>query len=453
MNELGFHNHIVHTSLALWALGASGPVINAMYGVQTKQQRPLLESPEPITAQNLHDHLGDAKFYPGYLKFFTQEVLDKGAVCALEEYVYSKKANFIAERDDKSQPEMMSRSFQALLHPMIHCGYGLEFGLPGVMAEGLAQTAVHPAGLRALIPPSLWDESQSGVDSLVNALPALALNAVPSVKPPAASGVHAFTIMSRILDDPRFAVEPAESGDRVQMIMKPMMTTLETQGDALHAFADEWISGMIDSSSMEKKIEEISWMNILIYGIGGWKESREFRADFPLLHIVTPLIFLPSYAAYLKPSSMAILIKSYFTLSLTWWIARGRPVIDIHGFYASTSANPTPPGPHPTPSSETLPSPSHAHAVTPNSFLPLIQSAMVHPDDHLCKLQRTLAHLSCLYGRRSAGEKGFAETELKGAELLDGTLFRRVGGLSADRMGWLREGGKMDTWNVEGFFD
>ncbi len=59
----------------------------------------------------------------------------------------------------------------------------------------------------------------------------------------------------------------------------------------------------------------------------------------------------------------------------------------------------------------------------PNPWFAIIQQAAVHPDDHLCKIQRAFVHYATLYGARPRGEPDFSQTELKGAEKLDGTLF------------------------------
>ena len=51
---------------------------------------------------------------------------------------------------------------------------------------------------------------------------------------------------------------------------------------------------------------------------------------------------------------------------------------------------------------------------------------------------------------RAAGD--FAGVGLEGAEVLDGTLFIRVAGLTADRMGWMKEGQETQFWDRMGFF-
>ncbi|KAI6147673.1 hypothetical protein BKA82DRAFT_1003581 [Pisolithus tinctorius] len=79
-----------------------------------------------------------------------------------------------------------------------------------------------------------------------------------------------------------------------------------------------------------------------------------------------------------------------------------------------------------------------------NPFLPIIQSFILHPNNHLPKIQRSFAHFSTLYGNRPAGyHKG---TELEGAELLDGSLFVRAALLTAKCMG------EANTWSISGFF-
>lgn len=60
----------------------------------------------------------------------------KGPAAAIEEYVFDLKVNFDPARAPDKQPEMLNRFFDGLIHPMIHAGYGFEFGLPGMVVEG-----------------------------------------------------------------------------------------------------------------------------------------------------------------------------------------------------------------------------------------------------------------------------------------------------------------------------
>lgn len=174
------------------------------------------------------------------------------------------------------------------------------------------------------------------------------------------------------------------------------------------------------------------------------------------MHLVTSSIFLPSIVSYLNPVSQNALLRAYLVTSLLWWVIAGRPGFDISGYYSSTNAHPLPPDgatSNLTPDDSTLPSPTSPHALTPNPWLPLIQSTLVHPGEHLCKIQRALAHFATLYGSRVPGQADFVNTELEGAEKLDGTLFIRAAGETANRLGWMREGEKQGKWDRDGFYD
>ncbi|EEB87405.1 hypothetical protein MPER_15251, partial [Moniliophthora perniciosa FA553] len=135
-DDFGRHNHISHHVLAVWALGAHEDVVRAGYDKNEWIQRPRGSSPGPVTKENFNDHLGDHRFYDAYLNFFAEIVRTEGYAKALEDYVFSPKANFSSTNKDDQPPEMVSRLAAGLLHAHIHVGYGAEFGLPGMFVEG-----------------------------------------------------------------------------------------------------------------------------------------------------------------------------------------------------------------------------------------------------------------------------------------------------------------------------
>lgn len=123
-------------------MGASGELLREGYKNDRAYQRPLGTSPVPISGENFADHLGDEKYYQAYLEFFSDHLVAEGVDKTLEDYIYSKRANFNdrAEVDGSQQPEMFARFMSGLMHPLIHMGYGLEFGLLGILAEGASLT-------------------------------------------------------------------------------------------------------------------------------------------------------------------------------------------------------------------------------------------------------------------------------------------------------------------------
>lgn len=157
------------------------------------------------------------------------------------------------------------------------------------------------------------------------------------------------------------------------------------------------------------------------------------------MHFVTASIFISSIFSILKPSSQVLLLKGYLAITLVWYIARHRYPIDIPRFFNDSSLlHPAPPGAHPTPHAAAYPSPTSSQAITPEPWLAIIQSTLTHPDDHISKLQRALSEFSSRFGGIAKGV--FSNTELKDADLIDGTLFLRAAGLTTARLGWVREG-------------
>ena len=76
------------------------------------------------------------RYYQAYVTFFTKHLLDKGAAPVFEQYILSKDANLVPNPGNRDPPLLLSRYLGGFLHPLIHTGYGAEFGLPGMWAEG-----------------------------------------------------------------------------------------------------------------------------------------------------------------------------------------------------------------------------------------------------------------------------------------------------------------------------
>ncbi|KAG6870719.1 hypothetical protein C0992_012608, partial [Termitomyces sp. T32_za158] len=128
-------SHTVHTALALWALGADTEIIQAGYERSCTYLLPRFGSPEKITVGNFNQHLGNDEYYDAYVDFFKEIVKEQGVASAVEDYVFSEKANFISGLKEDEQPEMLNRLMDGIVHSMIEVGHGLEFNVPGLVAE------------------------------------------------------------------------------------------------------------------------------------------------------------------------------------------------------------------------------------------------------------------------------------------------------------------------------
>ncbi|KAF9445187.1 hypothetical protein P691DRAFT_676137 [Macrolepiota fuliginosa MF-IS2] len=442
-NEKGFHNHASHRSLAIWSLGADPAIIRAGYKTDCGLQRPAYKSPEEITEENFAQHLGDERFWDAYLNFFTDRVRKDGIDKTFETFIFSKKYNIGKE-------EMLTRFMSGLVHPLIHTGYGAEFDIPGMVIEGLAQTCVHQADVSKILPPSFFEP----------------IPTAPTVTNGThGDNVHALTILARVAADSRLSL-PKDLNE-----LALVQNIIDDHSDLIREYASQWTIDIQKPGEIERKVEEITWMNVVMYGVAGWTwaqqvkqgQEGEFNADFFLAHLVTSVAFLPSLLGRLRhsPHSQVLLLRGYLAVVLSWYIARARPGLDVEAFFKSSSATAYPLPIHtlPTPHEGALPGKGKIQAQVPDPWLPLVQSSVVHPDEHLPKAVRALAAWSGKFGTAPAGTfsgpqgKGGIRTELPGAEYLDGTLFIRVAGLTVARMGRVGQGeAPADFWDRLGFY-
>ncbi|KAI1525805.1 DUF4243 domain containing protein, partial [Pyrenophora tritici-repentis] len=145
-NQDGFHNHIAHHLLTLFALGATPAQLQAAYDHNASYQRPP-EPLQPSIVSGMQDpsrfknYLGQEKYYHDFLVFFQEEIDNKGWEATLQEYLFA---------GTEMADDLLVRLYAGFLHPLIHLGFGVEFEQPGVIAEALAQAAVHGAWMKGL---------------------------------------------------------------------------------------------------------------------------------------------------------------------------------------------------------------------------------------------------------------------------------------------------------------
>ena len=151
--------------LTLYALGASPSDLESQYRNNKSYQRPPPPVDETIV-ENLHDHrkfheyLGNEEYYRDFLMFFQTEIDKKGHEAVINEYCLKgdERANDMLVRLHAGESISLEYSTnttlirpQGFLHPMIHLGFGIEFNQPAIMAEALAQAAVHDNWIGTLL--------------------------------------------------------------------------------------------------------------------------------------------------------------------------------------------------------------------------------------------------------------------------------------------------------------
>ncbi|KAL0058546.1 hypothetical protein AAF712_014769 [Marasmius tenuissimus] len=255
---------------------------------------------------------------------------------------------------------------------------------------------------------------------------------------PDQTSLHAFSVLARVLKD---GIPWAHTG-----FFKEFPLVMKRQNETILRLTDRWSHfDEANKEAVDQKIEELVWMNILLYAVSGYCTKRkvegEFNADFFTMHLVTSLIFLPGLVAILSPPSGKLLLRTYFSVSLATWIARGKPLLNNRAFFSDSIPSFDPP----------LGAPRSPDSTVKESdqWSSLIEYSISHPDDHFVKIIRTLSYCASKYGSR----KTFDATELEGAEMVDGTLFLRAALFTAKRVVELGRLGKEECWDRPGYYE
>jgi hypothetical protein len=139
--DVAGHNHIPHAVLTTLAMGGGPQELRRAYDDGEDIQRPMPQ----LNLQAIKEMSDPAKFrnrmqildeYPNFLAFFKNEITAKNGnwQAVVSQYCFARTplADF-----------MLAQLFEGLYHPIIHMGFGIEFELSPLVAEGLAQAASH----------------------------------------------------------------------------------------------------------------------------------------------------------------------------------------------------------------------------------------------------------------------------------------------------------------------
>jgi len=422
-NEIRFHNHLAHHLLALYSLGADEKAIQASYEREAPVQKPIggVEN-VTITTKNWNSFLGQAEYYKNYLQFFLEEVDKKSAVGAIQEYVFANPEN-----------EMLNRSFSGVLHPLIHWGYGLEFKIDGIVAEGLAITAVHKTNLSSL---KLSDLLRRGMTNgaingrtndiqqkqMISSFDFRCEEKIKVFKPK--SGLSAFQILHKISQEAELS-DPAlfQSYNTREQFSKA------AEHPALIPWLDKWeIEDDSDWKEITERTKELLWMAAVIYATSYDREQEKFALNFFLMHLVTSSLFLPAILPCLDQQLRPVLLKAFFRTAICIWVGQGRFELRISECMREPSFIQVPASQNPK--------------ETENPWYKVLQSAAKHPDEHTTKLIRALSFNANTYGD---SQPGYYSCDLKGSELLDSTVFLRASIMTLNKLDWEAHGSAMDA--------
>lgn len=382
-NNDGFHNHIAHHLLTIYALGATKHEIQKAYDVNKGYQRRRGPVKEKVVRDmsdkvSFAKYLGRGEYFHEYEIFFQNEIEAKGWEAVLNEYLFSR---------DERADDLLVRMYAGLLHPIIHLGLGVEFNQPAVIAEALAQAAVHTDWIGELLLPAEKSASEQKSEKSL------------------------FDLIKEIQANEKIKKAPHwEDGNKIRDGL------LGRAADEMIGLTAQW---QVKADELEKKTAEM--INAAAYFTGAAQNPpKQVKFDFFHIHCVNSSIFFSTFLRqeWLSTSNKVRLLEWKGRIDLAMYASRGTPKLLMNEI--------------------TDYSPKQAGA----GWESIIARVNRHEDDgHAAKFVRALAH----------GQRASAPFEEKESWPLQGDSWLQLGHMAIDSVEddgshWVMNAGFGKAW-------
>ncbi|KIW68530.1 hypothetical protein PV04_04469 [Phialophora macrospora] len=293
-NTSGFHNHIAHHLLTIYALGASPEEIKKAFDFNHTYQRQQF----PVKERNVESmddpeefkkFLGKEQYFHDFEVFFRKQIEEKGWEQVLNEHVFARTEH--AER-------ILDRMFAGFLHPLIHLGFGVEFKQPAIIVEALAQACTHDGW-----PGSFLHFAEEAAKSTKSSKSLVQL------------------INSARANDKLRKSAHWEDGNKLSdgvFVRAP---------DEMIALASQW---SVKPEELEQKTAEM--INAAIYFTGAaQKPGKQVKFDFYYMHSVNCSIFFSAFVKepWMKVEDKARLLEWKGRIDLALYVSRACPELLI----------------------------------------------------------------------------------------------------------------------------
>ncbi|KAN0065322.1 hypothetical protein ACQY0O_001158 [Thecaphora frezii] len=313
-NAMGFHNHAAHQILADYSIGATAEQLEARYKREVshylagfkladRSKYDPYSTPnttvEKVDLTNWTDFFGRPSHYWSYLHFFDAELKSRGLAECLEWFVMSDEAN----RDGR---HMLARFYGSVIHGLIHFGYGAEFDLLPVAAEGLAMTACTSVRHLHLFPNG-WEKQEP--------------HAAPAPK-------RLVPLMKEMLEDDRLSPEALGLTSKNGGLPDEPFEAGGKAAGLINEYADRWAltaKPTEDDVHLDAAIADLAWYSALVVGAVPRLE-KYYRHDFFLMHANNAHLFTPALVPLLSKQNQRTYLRALLRTYLHLWVARGRPM-------------------------------------------------------------------------------------------------------------------------------
>ncbi|KAI1116533.1 hypothetical protein F5Y14DRAFT_407086 [Nemania sp. NC0429] len=299
--DLNGHNHIAHNLLTRLALGASPSELQTAFDDDLPTQRGMPQLHDHVV-QKLKDEsfflemMKDGSQYANFLAFFEQEINNKGWREVVNEYVFSRS---------KIANTLLPLMYDGAYHAIIHLGLGVEFQLPSIIAEALAQAAAHQS----------FD-----TDWFFYRGEELALGR----EEPTTTSL--LDLAGKIADNDAIC----RAGRTVGPIgtMKQKLCIYPQVGEDLLSIVSQW---RVNEDSLEHKIAEMISFCSLMAG-AAQRPGKATKIDFFFMHCVTSSFFFTIFATqpWVSTEAKIRLVEWKGRMDLLWYATCGVPHLEIN---------------------------------------------------------------------------------------------------------------------------
>ncbi|KAI8891233.1 hypothetical protein K501DRAFT_235163 [Backusella circina FSU 941] len=333
LSERKTHNHSMHHILASLSLGASPEQIQVIFEQHIDTLRAVPQTLTKVTRDNYKDYLNKAEAYTSFFDFFTCEIDEYGVDETVRRWVWSG--------------DLLTRTIGGLFHPFIHIGYGLEFKLPGMVAEGLSMacctgdsfqplTSIQPSLNRDLLSP-LTTSAAFNVGSPATNQP-VDKSTINKDSEPQGSPTSLYHFLDK---NPLIQTIIEIQKDAELDIVKPSMLSKRIQTIATNPESMSKIKKYLDKWEIEATPESIheNYKSLfecilIVYGASAFgpkdrDNDDRFMPDFVLMHALTSVYFIYFYLRIIDPSEAVSLLHEHWSSTVFHYIATGRPYLNL----------------------------------------------------------------------------------------------------------------------------
>jgi len=264
--EERWQNHIAHHLLTILALGATPQQLTSHYNRNRLNKLPLPPVDDNVV-RSLSDpkvfaqHLGPKQHYTNFLRFFESEISQRGFEAVINAFLFA---------GDARAEDLLVRLFMGFVHPLIHLGFGVEFGQPTLIAEAFAQAATHENTLKMYF----WGaEEKNKLRRARGEKPARIVDLL-----------HAIRANDKLRNAPRW-------NDYNKIYDGILVRAPQEMIDVASQF---WIDGSPTDAKLAQATAEMIDA-VAYYTSGAQRPPKQVKFDFFFMHCVNASVFFPTF--------------------------------------------------------------------------------------------------------------------------------------------------------------